>query len=58
MPLKKKSMRTMQIICDRGKSQGRRIELTESDFRDEVTKKDNKVGLTKPIDRFMTRMER
>ena len=45
------------MVLDRGKFQGRRIELTESDFRDEVTRRDGTVGLTKLVDGFATRME-
>ena len=46
------------LILDWGKSQDRRIELTESNFRDEVTRRDDTVGLTKLVDRFATRTER
>ena len=44
--------------ADRGKSQGRRINLTGLDFRDEVTKRDGIVGITKLVDGSMTRTER
>ena len=44
--------------ADRGKSQGRRIELMGSDFRNEVTKGDDTVGIIKLVDGFTTRMER
>ena len=44
--------------ADKGKSQGRRIELMGSDFRNEVTKGDDTVGITKLVDGFTTRMER
>ena len=46
------------IYNDRGKFQGRWIELTESNFRDEVTRRDSIVGLTKLVDGFATRTER
>ena len=44
--------------ADKGKSQGRQIELMGSDFRNEVTKGDDTVGITKLVDGFTTRMER
>ena len=45
-------------MTDRGKFQGRQIELTESNFRDEVTRRDDTVGLTKLVDRFATQTEK
>ena len=45
-------------ILDRGKLWCRRIELMGSDFRNEVTKGDDTVGITKLVDGFTTRMER
>ena len=44
--------------ADRGKFQGRWIELMELNFRDKVTRRDGTVGLTKLVDRFATQMER
>ena len=43
---------------DRGKFQGRLIELTESDFRDEVIRKGGTIGLTKLVDKFATQTEK
>ena len=43
---------------DRGKSQGRWIELTGSDFRDKITKGNDTVGITNLVDKFETQMER
>ena len=46
------------IICDRGKSQARRIELTRSFFRDEVIKGDGTIGITNLVDVSVTRTKR
>ena len=45
-------------VADRGKSQGRRIELTGSDFRDKITKGNSTIGITKLVDESETRTER
>ena len=49
---------TYIFVDDRGKSQGRRIELTGSDFRDKKTKGDGTIGITKQVGGSETRTKR
>ena len=46
------------FVDDRGKSQGRGIELTGSEFKDKITRGDGTVGITKLVDESETRTKR